>query len=378
MNSKRSYLSKMVPIAKRILIKQKSRFIISVSGIGFSIMLMMFIVGIYEGVKTGATGYVKNSPSEIWLCQKNSSNLLRSTSFLNARIVQQVCSAEGVNKAEGILRLITTAKIRNKSKTVFLFGFEPNSKLSHPKVTQGSANIVDGEIILDESFVNKNNLKLNDSISIQNKIFRIAGICSETNAIVAQFSFTTLPDAQKLLGFPNVVSFILIKANESMDAFKLLQKLKSRFTTLAVFNKDEFIQNNLEEMQTGVLPILWAVGILAAISGAAVISLMLFSSIVEKREEYATLKAIGASSFQLFNIVIRQSILVALVGYCFGLFLYLILSPLIIGIYPEINLLLPWFAAIKLFFNSLVIGIIGAILPLKKLSQIYPAEVFRA
>ena len=368
----------MVPIARRMLLKQKSKFIITAGGIGFSIMLIMFITGIYDGVKTGATGYIANSPSQIWLCQKNSTNLLRSTSFLNTMIMKEVNNTEGVDKVEGILRIISTAQIQNKLLTLFIFGFESNSQLGNPKIIQGTSNIRDGEMIVDKSFAMKNNLQLGDSISIQNRIFRIAGICTETNAIVAQFSFTTLSDAQKLLGFPEVVSFIMVSPGKSSDISKLVHSLKTGFPSLAVYTKNEFIQNNLEEMQTGVLPILWAIGILAAISGGAVISLMLFGSILEKRADYAMLKAIGTSHGQLEMIVVKQSIFIAFIGYFFGLLLYIVLSPFIVRLFPEINLSITWFAAGMVLLTSLLIGIIGSIIPIRKLSRIYPAEVFRA
>ena len=368
----------MVPIARRLLLKQKSKFIITVSGIGFSVMLMLFITGIHEGVKIGVTGYVSYSPALIWLCQKNSTNLLRSSSFLNESIIEEVVNVDGVKSAERILRIITTAEVQNKPVTLFLFGFKSSSSIGAPKIVAGNSKIKNGEIILDQSFARKNSLVLGDTIKIQDRDFCVAGICTETNAIVAQFSFTTLEDAKNLIGFPNIISFVLIIPENNFDNSKLIDRLKQKFNFLSVYSKKEFIKNNLEEMQTGVLPILWAIGIFAAISGAAVISLMLYGSILEKRDDYAMLKAVGASHSQLLIIVGKQSVFIAVIGYFYGLLLYLILSPAIIKLFPEINLSLIWQAEVMVFAASLFIGIIGAIIPIYKLYGIYPAEVFRA
>jgi len=368
----------MVPVARRLLLKQKSKFIITISGIGFSVMLMLFITGIHEGVKTGVTGYVANCPAQIWLCQKNSTNLLRSSSFLNESIIGDVRNVDGVKNADRILRIITTAEIQEKPVTLFLFGYKPNALSGAPNMFEGSSEIQNGEIILDRSFALKNKLLLGDSIKIQDRGFRVAGFCTETNAIVAQFSFTTLHDAQNLIGFPNIISFILVVPENNISDLILIERLKEKFDFLSVYSKKEFIKNNLEEMQTGVLPILWAIGIFAAISGAAVISLMLYGSVLEKRDDYAMLKAVGASHSQLLSIVGKQSVFISLIGYFFGLLLYIILSPAIIKLFPEINLSLTGSAAVMVFAASIFIGIIGAIVPIYKLYSIYPAEVFRA
>jgi len=368
----------MVPIARRILLKQKSKLIITVSGIGFSIMLMLFITGIHEGVKTGVTGYVANSPAQIWLCQKNSTNLLRSSSFLNEAIIGDVKNIDGIKSVDRILRIITTAQIHDKPVTLFLFGFRPDSRLGSPKMIEGSSKIKNGEIILDRSFAFKNRLELGDSIKIQDRDLRVAGFCTETNAIVAQFSFTTLHDAQNLIGFPNIISFVLVVPENNISDLKLMEVLKEKFDFLSIYTKKEFNKNNLEEMQTGVLPILWGIGIFAAISGAAVISLMLYGSILEKRDEYALLKAIGTSQPQLLFIVGKQSAFIAIIGYVLGLLLYIILSPAIVKIFPELYLSLTWQAALMVLVASLVIGVFGAIIPINKLYGIYPAEVFRA
>lgn len=368
----------MVPIARRILLKQKSKLIITVSGIGFSIMLMLFITGIHEGVKAGVTGYVANSPAQIWLCQKNSTNLLRSSSFLNESIIGDVKNIDGVKNVDRILRIITTAQIHDKPVTLFLFGFRSESRLGSPKMIEGSSKIKNGEIILDRSFAFKNRLELGDSIKIQDRDFRVAGFCTETNAIVAQFSFTTLHDAQNLIGFPNIISFVLAEPENNISDLKLMEILKEKFDFLSIYTKKEFIKNNLEEMQTGVLPILWAIGIFAAISGAAVISLMLYGSILEKRDEYALLKAIGTSQSQLLLIVGKQSVFIAIIGYVLGLLLYIIISPVIVKIFPELYVSLTWQAALMVLVASQVIGVLGAIIPINKLYGIYPAEVFRA
>jgi len=49
----------MIPIARRMIWREKTRFFITAAGLGLTAMLMMFLLGVYEGVKRGSTGYVE-------------------------------------------------------------------------------------------------------------------------------------------------------------------------------------------------------------------------------------------------------------------------------------------------------------------------------
>lgn len=61
----------MVPVVWRMIWKEKARFLITVVGIGFTLLLILFLLGIHEGAKNGATAYILNSPADIWICQNN-------------------------------------------------------------------------------------------------------------------------------------------------------------------------------------------------------------------------------------------------------------------------------------------------------------------
>jgi len=369
----------MVPVAWKMILKEKARFLITVGGVGCTVLLMLFLFGIYEGVKNGATSYVSNSSANIWICQKNSTNLLRSSSFLPSSIESELSQVSGVDTVTGILRVLATAKISGKSVTLFVFGFDPRCRLGSPSaLKQGSAALQSGEIILDRAFAAKHHLAVGHSLQIQDRTFRVSGISEGSNAIVAQFAFTTLKDAQQLLGLPDIVSFFLLKVNEQRDSRALVESLRGQFPSLSVFSKQEFAENNLEEMETGVLPVLWTIALFSAIVGVSVITLLLYGSVLEKREDYALLKAVGASQGYLIALVLQQSLFGTLMAFAFGLALSSACAPLVITLVPEISLLFTWRAAVAVLAASLLIGALGSWGPIHKLRRIYPAEVFRA
>lgn len=368
----------MIPVAWRMIWKEKARFAITAGGVGFTVMLMLFLIGVYGGARNGSTNYVRRCPAEIWVCENNSTNLLRSSSFLGAFLEKELATIKGIREVTAILRVIVSAQVKGRTVTLFLFGFDPSSRLSSPSpIVRGTSKIGPNEIIVDKAFAAKHRLDVGQSIEIKGGSYRVAGICEGTNAVVAQFVFTTLEGAQQLLGFPGIVSFYLVRLNGEIDKKGVVGSLQNQFPFLSVFSKPEFIRNNLDEVESGILPVLWTISFLGIVVGIAVITLMLYGSILEKREDYALLKAIGSPQRYLVWLVFKQSVFSVFAGFLMGLFLYVVVSPLLVRLVPELALLFTWQAMAAVFLAALVIGAVGALAPIRKLAHIYPLEVFR-
>jgi len=370
--------ARKVPLARRMALRDRGRFLITAGGVGFAVMLMMFLLGVLEGVRKGATQYIADCQAVIWACEINSSNLLRSSSFLEPEDGRELAAFPGVREATGIVRVFTKAEIHGRQKTLLIFGIDPTSSLAVPsRIIQGTQKLGPGELILDRAFAVKNGLKPGDSLDIQHRKFRIAGVSEGTNAVIIQFLFGRLDDAQELLEIGEVVSFFLLTVKEGFDAAEVLRDLKLKVPALSFFSKEEFIQNNKDELKMGVLPIFWTIAILGSIIGAAVIALMLYGSVLERRLDYALLKSIGTPQRDLVLLVIRQSLLASSAGCVFGILAAGLLAPFLLWLVPELTLAIRPDAAILILAGSLFVGLAGSWAPIQKLSRIYPMEVFR-
>ena len=120
----------MVPIARRVLFAAKVKFLLTVLGVGTVLMLILFLVAIFEGVKEGSTGYIVNSPAEIWICQKNSTNLLRSSSFIYSSKCQEIEKLRNIKNV--ILKQIDVLKKRqNRLKKLLYKNHQKNHQQNH-------------------------------------------------------------------------------------------------------------------------------------------------------------------------------------------------------------------------------------------------------
>jgi putative ABC transport system permease protein len=339
---------------------------------------MLFLAGAYGGVKSESNGYVTQRPVQVWLAHGNTTNLIRSSSFLSGSWTRPLEDTDGVASVSPLLRLITTLTVRDRVLTAFVCGIDPASDATRPTVVSGPGSLGHGEIIVDRALARRAGLAVGDSLRVQGRPYRVSGISTGTNVVISQFTFINLDDAQGLLGFPGVVSFYLVCGLPGIAPDDLAGRLKESAPDLNVFTAVEFIRNNLDEMRTGLLPILATVALLGGLVGTAVLTLLLYGSILERREVYALLKAIGAHRGFLRALVLRQALAAVFCGLLCGGIGYAAAVPLVGCLVPVLAMSLSLPAAALITGVSLLIGAAGAWLPLAKLERIYPAEVFRA
>ena len=368
---------RQVPVGWRMLARDRIRFAITLAGVGVAVALMLFLAAVYEGVRTESNGYVEGRPVDVWIAQGNATNLVRSSSFLSTVRWGRLNRADGVASLHPLLRLITTLKVNGKVFTAFVCGVDPGAPATHPAIVEGPGTLHKGEIIVDWALAKRAGLRVGDPLFVQGRAYRVSGISSGTNVIISQFTFVALDDAQELLGMPNVVSFLLVTGRPGVTPQTLSATLRHAAPELNVFTADEFITNNLDELRTGLLPILATIAVFGAVIGAAVVTLLLYGAILERREDYAVLKAIGANAAYIRLLVLRQSIATVACGFAAGLLLYAVSQPVIASLVPIFVTALTPLSAAVIGEAVVVMGMIGALIPLARLERIHPAEAFR-
>jgi putative ABC transport system permease protein len=358
----------MVPLARRLLFRNRGGFFVTVAGVAATVSLLLFLFAVHAGVKDGSTRYVRTANVDVWIAQKGSDNILKSSSFLPASLAKRVERIDGVEAASPLVRVISKAEIRGKlSSTLFLFGFDPATRLGAP---EGAPALQRGEIVLDASFARKYALRTGDTIAIQRRPFRVAGISEGTNALVSQFGFVCFDDGAAILGIRDTASFIVVRTKNA-------RAIREALPDLAVHEAKDFIRYHEEEMENGVLPVFAAAAIFGAAVGGFIVALMLYSSALERRDDYATLKAIGAGQRYLLRLVVAQSLLVTIAGCIAGALFTAAITPLLLRLVPTLTLRYsPMFLLV--LPAALCIGAAAAAAPLRVLRRIYPGEVFRA
>jgi putative ABC transport system permease protein len=118
--------------------------------------------------------------------------------------------------------------------------------------------------------------------------------------------------------------------------------------------------------------------VLGGIVAVSVLTLLLYGTILERRTKYAILKSIGAPHSYLSRLILVQSLSAVRGGVVFAVLAYAVGAPIAVHLVSVVVLSLPPAALLAVAVIALLMGCLGALLPLRRVGRIYPAELFRA
>ena len=361
----------------RILRSQPLRLALTVGGIALCIVLMLFLLSVYQGVADGSVEYIRQNEADLWVLQCNATNILRGSSVLFAAQGETVRKIPGVESVAPALLILSAIENEEQVGTVFLTGYEPKSHLGGPpQLVKGRSVLSDDEIVLDEAFAAKFHFELSQLVKIQGDTLKVVGISTKTNALVTQYAFVSLQRAQSLIGFPGVVTCYLVTTEGGKDRSQIAGEIRRRLPGVEVYDHQTFLQNNIREMQAGFLPFIYTVAAIGVIVLTAILSLLLSINILERRKDFAVMKTLGSPKGFLPRLIVKQSLLISLAGIIAALILFFPMAAGIEKISPEVT---TKSSAGQIALVTLVAGVmslVSSFISMQRLRRIYTLEVF--
>jgi ABC-type antimicrobial peptide transport system permease subunit len=130
-------------------------------------------------------------------------------------------------------------------------------------------------------------------------------------------------------------------------------------------------------MESGFLPLLFIVAFIGAVVLMAILSLILSVNVLEQRNDFAVMKALGSPRGFIRHIVVKQALILAGTGSVLALCIFFPLVKLIEKLSPEVSTVTSIEQVLVVLGAVLLIGLISTIVPNRRLRHIYPLEVFR-
>jgi putative ABC transport system permease protein len=191
------------------------------------------------------------------------------------------------------------------------------------------------------------------------------------------YVFTSLQRARTLLGAAKYqASYTLVRLAPNSDVNAVRKALSERLKDREILTQDEFRARSVDYwlFQTGAGLALIAGAALGLIVGIVIVAQTLYSSTKDHLNEFATLRALGASAGYIHKVILIQALLSAVLGYGVGM----ILSLLVIWASTDTTLLIVMTPGLAVLLFALTIGmcVIAAISAIFKVTRIDPAGVF--
>ncbi len=368
----------MIILAIKTLLAQQLRFLLTVFGISLCVILMLFLLSIYKGVSVGSVEYVRESQADLWVMQRYSTNIVRSTSVLPVYHKNVIKNINGVKSVAPVLFILASLETEYGPATVYLTGFDPETGTGGPPSIYKGRNLTENDqIILDRSFAAKYKIDIGDRIPVRDDTLTVAGLSAGTNMFVVQYAYTSLKKAHSIVGYPNLVSCFQVLVEPGNNSSDIADLIRKELPDIAVFDRKSFLANNIREMESGLLPLLYVVAFIGAVVLTAILSLILSVNVLERRRDYAVMKALGSPGSFIPGTVIQQALVLAGCGMAVALLLFFPLTEVVEKISPEVSVISSLIQILIVMAGVIIISLVSSFIPIRKLRNIYPLEVFK-
>ncbi|MBI5199677.1 MAG: ABC transporter permease [Nitrospirae bacterium] len=211
----------MVSIARKNLFHDRIRFIITLIGVTFSVVLIFAQVGVYLGFMRNASMIIDKSGVDIWITSRDTPNFEWARSFPERKI-NTVRGTEGVEFAEKLIFAWGMMKLEDGgTEQIEIIGYNPNSGIGAPwKMKKGNIKDVKGGmyIIVDESAEKRlGRLEIGYEREIMDKRVKVIGIAEGVRSITtAPFVFASFETARELASYigRDSITYILVKVKQ--------------------------------------------------------------------------------------------------------------------------------------------------------------------
>ncbi len=373
----------MASIALKNLVYDKVRLSVTLVGIVFSVILSSVQLGLFVGFQTATADVIVHSNADIWITSKNLSNIEDGVPLSEKKLYQVLATPGVKNATKQIVQFGSWKKLNGADTGVMLVGFDLDDTMGAPwNLTQGS--IADlrqpNAIIVDELYREKLGVSdIGQTIEIRGHQAKVVGFTRGIRTFTTSPTvFTDFKNAQNYFGLrEDQTLYILVRAAEAVDLQKLKSDLQMNLKDVDVHTREELTKKQRDYWMFGTgagITVLIAAG-LGLLVGVVVVAQTIYSATVDHLKEYGTLKAMGATNFYLYRVIIAQAVTSGIIGYIVGMSASLLIS--YISLQGTTAIILPPLLVVALFGLTMLMCVVASMVSINKVTRIDPAMVFK-
>jgi len=374
----------VVSIARKNLFHDKIRFVVAQAGITLAVVLITIQLGVYLAFLANTSVLIDHTEADVWVTAHGLENFDFGRPFSEKKLYQ-VREVPGVLWAEKYMLAFGYWKTPSGSQeTVQMVGFNPETLVGAPwDIVRGNPQDVKyfNSVFYDQAETNRlGDLPIGGETEINNRRVRVVGITRGAKSFIqSPYIFTSFKNALHLsfVNKGNTV-YILVKVAPGYSVQEVRQRLSETLRDVDVYTSKEFSDRTRRywTVNTGMGAALLAVALLGLVIGTIIVGNTIYTSTTEHLKEFGTFKAIGASNWDLYKIIIEQALVNSVVGYGSGMFVsYWVVQAMRKG---NLAVLLPWPVIVGVYVVTALMCLGSSVLSIYKVTKIDPALVFKS
>ncbi|MEO8673008.1 MAG: ABC transporter permease [Tahibacter sp.] len=369
-------------LAWRNLAHDRSRFVVTLVGVVFAVLLMGVELGLLVGFARTTSGLVDHTDAELWITPAGTSNV-DIAGRLDLRRRYEALAVPGVARVDELMmQFAFWLKPDGGNESVSMVGFNPASGQGAPwDLVEGSvADLAqDDAVIIDQLYAHKLGVQfLGQTVEINSHRARVVGFTRGIRTFTqSPYVFTTHHNAQKFTFFnEQQTTYLLVRLLPGADPLTVRAALQARLGRVDVWPAAEFAAQAQRYwlITTGAGSALLLAALLGLIVGIVIVGQTLYATTVDRLPEYSTLRAMGAPNRYLYTVILKQSAISAAFGYVGGMIGVLAVVALSSG--SNVAVAMPGWLAMLLALLTVLMCALGALVSIRRIVRIDPTSVF--
>lgn len=377
----------MHPLAWKNLFHDRTRLVVTLTGIVFALVLIVVQFGLFLNFLDTSANVVAHAGADLWVTAPKIPHVNGGAVIPEARRYQAL-AVPGVAKAvKQNIQFVNWKLPTGATESAQIVGFDLDGGMGGPwNLVAGDLNELRREdtVIVDELYRKKLGVeRLGDTVEINGRRARVVGFTSGIRSFTtAPYVYTSFKNSlnyvgRALMGADETL-FLLVKTERGANAAAVKAALQQALPGNDVYTNEEIHRKTQRYWVfgtgAGVTTLMGAA--LGLLVGVVVVAQTIYAATVDHLREFGTLKAMGASNGYVYNVIIQQAVLAAVLGYVLAMFVsFFVVKGAASGQAP---IQLPPAVAAGIFVIAVGMCVAASVLSIRKATQIDPALVFKA
>jgi len=381
-------------LAVKNLLRHRTRSLLTMLGIGAAVAVLFSVFSFNRGFEAGLERELKGTGLHFMVVPSGCAHEVAALvlhgavipKYLQGNVVDIVSSTEGISLATPIL----VAQMPNPEgrRIDLIYGVETAMlpAIKPDWIITGEYPTKDNELLLGFNVALHNAVAPGDEISYAGVegAFMVKGIVGQTSTQDDAFIYMDIRKARQILENPGGATAVGVKVDNPVRMNEVIENLENRVPGIQIVTMGQ-VMNSVATVAASARSLSLAVAMVALIIGVVGVMNAVLMAVFERTQEIGMMRAIGASRWDIFAIILKETALLTIAGGICGILIATAGSTLIEGFVRRVMPYMPTgdmlsfepLLAAACVLLAMTTGLISGLYPAWKASRINPIEAIK-
>ncbi|HSB88385.1 MAG TPA: FtsX-like permease family protein, partial [Anaerolineales bacterium] len=234
------------------------------------------------------------------------------------------------------------------------------------------------QIIVGQRMAEAMHTHVGDTLDLAGHRYKVVGIYTSDIGWEEIGGIISLREAQLFAGRPRKVTLYSVRLHDPVQAPQVVDEINARFSDVHASLAGEFADEMPDMARASAM--LNGISLLAILVGGVGVLNTMLMSVHERTREIGVLRALGWRRRAVLGLILREAVILGLLGAVGGILVALLLPPLMSNLPYVEGVLAPrweWDVFARAIIVSLALGLLGGLYPAYRATRLQPVEALR-